>query len=213
MLRSAAKNHADVAVLTDHEDYADFIASLENGGTSLEYRRNLALAAFSRVAAYDASISGWLSAVTGETPRNRTISGRLIQVLRHGENPHQRASWYKSDNRSGVTHAAQVQGRELSYNNISDTDAAIEAVAEHEAPACVIVKHANPCGVAVGETILDAYTAAFDCDRTSAFGGIVALNRPVDQKTAEAITSIFTEVVVAPGATLRRSASSRRVRT
>ncbi len=207
MLRSAAKNHADVAVLTDHEDYADFVAALENGGTTLDYRRHLALAAFSRVAAYDAAISGWLSAVTGETPRNRTISGRLLQVLRHGENPHQRASWYRSGSRPGVTHADQVQGRELSYNNISDTDAAIEAVAEHEPPACVIVKHANPCGVAVGETILDAYSAAFDCDRTSAFGGIVALNRPVDGKTAEAITSIFTEVVVAPGA----DAAARRV--
>jgi phosphoribosylaminoimidazolecarboxamide formyltransferase/IMP cyclohydrolase len=200
MLRSAAKNHAHVAVVTDHEDYADLFAALENGGTSLEFRKRLALAAFSRVASYDAAISRWLAMETGETPRNRTISGRLLQVLRHGENPHQRAAFYQSGDRPGVALARQLQGRELSYNNISDTDAALEAVAEHQTPACVIVKHANPCGAAVGGTLLDAYTKAFDCDRTSAFGGIVALNRPVDRATAEAITAIFTEVVIAPGA-------------
>lgn len=200
MLRSAAKNHAHVAVVTDLEDYADLFAALANGGTTLAFRKRLALAAFSRAAAYDASISLWLSAQTGETPRNRTISGRLIQKLRYGENPHQQAAFYISSDRPGVTSAKQVQGRELSYNNISDTDAAIEAVAEHADPACVIVKHANPCGAAVGRTLVEAYSSAFDCDRTSAFGGIVALNRPVDQATAEAITQIFTEVVIAPGA-------------
>ena len=200
MLRSAAKNHAHVAVVTDQEDYADLCAALENGGTSLEFRKRLALAAFSRVAAYDAAISRWLAKETGETPRNRTISGRLLQVLRHGENPHQQAAFYQSESRPGVALARQVQGRELSYNNISDTDAALEAVAEHDQPACVIVKHGNPCGAAVGRTLVDAYSGAFDCDRTSAFGGIVALNRPVDRATAEAITAIFTEVVIAPGA-------------
>lgn len=200
MLRSAAKNHAHVAVATDAEDYADLCAALENGGTTLEFRRRLALAAFSRVAAYDAAISRWLANEIGTTPRNRTISGRLLQELSYGENPHQKAAFYQSGNRPGVTSSKQVQGRELSYNNISDTDAALEAVAEHEAPACVIVKHGNPCGAAVAGSPLEAYQAAFDCDRMSAFGGIVALNRPVDRRTAEAITQIFTEVVIAPGA-------------
>jgi phosphoribosylaminoimidazolecarboxamide formyltransferase/IMP cyclohydrolase len=207
LLRSAAKNHAHVAVVTDAEDYADLCAALENGGTTPAFRRRLALAAFSRVAAYDAAISRWLADETGETPRNRTISGRLLQKLSYGENPHQTAAFYASGDRPGVNSATQVQGRELSYNNISDTDAALEAVAEHGDPACVIVKHGNPCGAAVGDTPLHAYQAAFDCDRTSAFGGIVALNRPVDRATAEAITQIFTEVVIAPGA----DADARRV--
>ena len=200
MLRSAAKNHAHVAVVTDLEDYADLFAALETGGIPLALRRRLALSAFSRCAAYDASISRWLGAQLDEMPRHGCVAGRLRQKLRYGENPQQNAAFYITDDRPGVATSTQVQGRELSYNNIADTDAALEAVAEFEEPACVIVKHANPCGAATGVTIASAYAAAFDCDRTSAFGGIVALNRPVDEATAQLITEIFTEVVIAPGA-------------
>jgi len=157
-----------------------------------------------RTAAYDAAVSTWMAAALGEfAPRRRAFAGKLAQPLRYGENPHQRAAFYTDGSgREGVATAKQWQGKELSYNNINDTDAAFELVAEfgEDAPACVIVKHANPCGVATGATLLEAYTRAHDCDRTSAFGGIVALNRPLDAATAEEIAKIFTEVVIAPGA-------------
>jgi phosphoribosylaminoimidazolecarboxamide formyltransferase/IMP cyclohydrolase len=205
MIRAAAKNHAHVAVVIDPEDYGALLDELAaSGGTTLAFRRRLALTAYSRTAAYDAAVSSWLAAAIGErTPRRRAFAGTLAQPLRYGENPHQRAAFYRDGSaRPGVATAVQLQGRELSFNNINDTDAAVELVAEFgaDAPACAIIKHANPCGVATGATLAEAYARAYDCDRTSAFGGIVALNRPLDAATARAICEIFTEVVIAPGA-------------
>ena len=206
MIRAAAKNHAFVNVVTDPEDYAALLAQLDenDGATSYAFRQQLALTAYARTAAYDAAVSNWMAGALGqETPRRRAFAGTLKQTLRYGENSHQKAAFYiDGSGREGVATAQQHQGKELSYNNINDTDAAFELVAEFgtDTPACAIIKHANPCGVALGATLLDAYKAAFDCDRTSAFGGIVALNQPLDAATAEEITGIFTEVVIAPGA-------------
>ncbi|WP_370268169.1 bifunctional phosphoribosylaminoimidazolecarboxamide formyltransferase/IMP cyclohydrolase [Nioella sp.] len=206
MIRAAAKNHAFVNVVTDPEDYAALLAQLDenNGATSYAFRQQLALTAYARTAAYDAAVSNWMAGALGqETPRRRAFAGTLKQTLRYGENSHQKAAFYiDGSGREGVATAQQHQGKDLSDNNINDTDAAFELVAEFgtDTPACAIIKHANPCGVAVGATLLDAYKAAFDCDRTSAFGGIVALNQPLDAATAEEITGIFTEVVIAPGA-------------
>jgi len=205
MLRAAAKNHAHVAVLTDPEDYGPLLDELRaKGGTSAATRRRLAQIAFGRTAAYDAAVSGWLARELDDpAPRRLTLAGRLAATLRYGENPHQRAALYlDGSNRPGVATARQVQGKELSWNNLNDTDAAWEALAElgPDRPACVIVKHANPCGVALGATPAEAWSRAHDCDRTSAFGGIVALNRVIDGPTARAITAIFTEVVIAPEA-------------
>ncbi|MGR3542342.1 MAG: bifunctional phosphoribosylaminoimidazolecarboxamide formyltransferase/IMP cyclohydrolase [Hasllibacter sp.] len=205
MIRAGAKNHGWVAVATDPADYAAILEGLAaEGGTRLALRRRLASEAFARTAAYDAAVSGWMAgAFDLPQPRHRAFAGRLAQPLRYGENPHQSAAFYVTgDPRPGVATARQVQGKALSYNNLNDTDAAIEAVAElgTDRPACVIVKHANPCGAALGDTAAGAYARAFDCDRTSAFGGIVALNVPLDGPTAEAIAGIFTEVVVAPSA-------------
>ncbi len=207
MLRAAAKNHGFVAVVTDPEDYAPLLAEMEaNGGaTTLAFRRGLAQATYARTAAYDAAVSTWMAGAFGQAvPRRRTLAGRLAQPLRYGENPHQAAAFYRDgSDRPGVASAVQQQGKELSYNNINDTDAAFELVSEFlpaDGPACVIVKHANPCGVARGATLAEAYGRAFDCDRTSAFGGIIALNQRLDVATAEAIAGIFTEVVIAPGA-------------
>jgi phosphoribosylaminoimidazolecarboxamide formyltransferase/IMP cyclohydrolase len=208
MLRSAAKNHDFVTVVTDVEDYAALAAELERtgGATSLAFRRASALTAFGRTAAYDAAVSGWLAEALGEAaPRRRAFAGVLAEALRYGENPHQGAAFYRDGSgRPGVATARQLQGKALSYNNINDTDAAFELVAElapEDGPACAIIKHANPCGVARGRTLAEAYRAAFDCDRTSAFGGIVALNGALDGETAAAIAEIFTEVVIAPEAT------------
>ena len=206
MIRGAAKNHADVAVIVDPEDYAEVSAELDahGGATTLALRRRLAAKAYARTAAYDAAISNWLLRETGvEAPRAFALGGLLAQALRYGENPHQKAGFYRlAEPRFGVATARQIQGKELSYNNINDTDAAIECVAEfeRERPACVIVKHANPCGVAVGSDLVDAYRKALRCDPTSAFGGIVAVNRRLDHASASAIAGIFTEVVVAPEA-------------
>ena len=207
MIRAAAKNHAHVSVVVDPEDYGPLLAELDahDGQTTLAFRRRLAQAAYARTAAYDAAVSGWMAAAIEEpAPRRRAFAGRLRQELRYGENPHQRAAFYTDGtDRPGVATATQWQGKELSYNNINDTDAAFELVSEFlpgDGPACVIVKHANPCGVARGATLAEAYGRAFDCDRTSAFGGIVALNMKLDIQTARAITEIFTEVVIAPGA-------------
>ncbi|WP_120503258.1 bifunctional phosphoribosylaminoimidazolecarboxamide formyltransferase/IMP cyclohydrolase [Sulfitobacter mediterraneus] len=206
MIRSAAKNHGFVNVVVDTEDYAAVIAELEaNGGqTSYALRQRLAQTAYARTAAYDTAVSTWMAAQVDATPRRRTFGGTLAQSLRYGENPHQQAAFYTDGtNRPGVATAQQHQGKELSYNNINDTDAAFELVSEFApagGPACAIIKHANPCGVATGSTMVEAYTRAFDCDRTSAFGGIIALNQTLDGETAEAISGIFTEVVIAPGA-------------
>ncbi len=207
MIRAAAKNHAFVSVVTDPEDYGALLDELEtqDGATSYGFRQQLALTAYARTAAYDAAVSGWMAGALGnETPRRRAFAGTLVQSLRYGENPHQNAAFYvDGSGRPGVATARQHQGKALSYNNINDTDAAFELVAEFDpadGPACAIIKHANPCGVARGDTLVAAYKAAFDCDRTSAFGGIVALNQPLDAETAREITGIFTEVVIAPGA-------------
>ncbi|MBS1301905.1 bifunctional phosphoribosylaminoimidazolecarboxamide formyltransferase/IMP cyclohydrolase [Loktanella sp. SALINAS62] len=207
MIRSAAKNHAFVTVVTDVQDYDALLAELDahDGQTSLAFRKGLAQTAYGRTAAYDTAVSTWMAgAIDLDTPRRRSFAGTLRQELRYGENPHQSASFYTDgSDRPGVATATQHQGKALSYNNINDTDAAFELVAEFDpadGPAVAIIKHANPCGVARGTTLLDAYTKAFDCDRTSAFGGIVALNTPLDEETAKAIAEIFTEVVIAPGA-------------
>ncbi len=205
LLRAAAKNHASVAVLLDPQDYESTLAEIaEHGGTCLATRRRLAAIAYARTGAYDAAVSGWLASEAGEDwPRRRVFAGWRIETLRYGENPHQAAAFYADGTaRPGVATATLLQGKPLSYNNINDTDAAFELVAEfgQERPAAAIVKHANPCGVALGATLAEAVTRAQDCDRTSAFGGVVALNRPLDAPTAEAIAGLFTEVVVAPGA-------------
>ena len=207
MIRAAAKNHAFVTVVVDVQDYAKLLGDMDqhNGATCPKFRRKLAQRAYARTAAYDAAVWTWMAGAIGDrTPRRRAFAGTLAQTLRYGENPHQTAAFYSDGTgRPGVATAVQHQGKELSYNNINDTDAAFELVAEFDptdSAACAIIKHANPCGVARGKTLLDAYKAAFDCDRTSAFGGIVALNRPLDAATAQEITGIFTEVVIAPGA-------------
>ncbi|WP_111559833.1 bifunctional phosphoribosylaminoimidazolecarboxamide formyltransferase/IMP cyclohydrolase [Paracoccus sediminilitoris] len=207
MIRAGAKNHGFVNVIVDVQDYDALLAELnDNGGaTTLEFRQRQAQIAYARTAAYDAAVSSWMAGAIGEhQPRRRAFAGTLAQGLRYGENPHQQAAFYRNDeSRPGVATATQHQGKELSYNNINDTDAAFELVAEFDpaqGPACAIIKHANPCGVARGETALEAYKRAFDCDRTSAFGGIIALNQPLDGATAEEIVKIFTEVVIAPDA-------------
>ncbi|WP_319825531.1 bifunctional phosphoribosylaminoimidazolecarboxamide formyltransferase/IMP cyclohydrolase [Thalassovita sp.] len=207
MIRAAAKNHGFVTTVVDVEDYDTLLGELDrhDGQTCLKYRKKLAQIAYARTAAYDAAVSTWMANAIGqETPRRRAFAGTLAQTLRYGENPHQSAAFYlDGSNRPGVATALQHQGKELSYNNINDTDAAFELVAEFgsDAPACAIIKHANPCGVASGATLAEAYSRAFDCDRTSAFGGIIALNQTLDAPTAEEICKIFTEVVIAPEAT------------
>jgi phosphoribosylaminoimidazolecarboxamide formyltransferase/IMP cyclohydrolase len=208
MVRSAAKNHAHVAIVTDPADYAPLLAELDaNGGsTSLELRKRLAAKAFALTAAYDSTISQWFAfADQGERfPESWTIASKLKMGLRYGENPHQRAALYVPVGPAvrGIAQAEQVQGKELSYNNLNDANAALELVSEFRdgEPTVVIVKHANPCGVATRGTLLDAWREALACDSVSAFGGIVATNKPLDAATAEAITDIFTEVVVAPDA-------------
>jgi phosphoribosylaminoimidazolecarboxamide formyltransferase/IMP cyclohydrolase len=208
MIRAAAKNHDDVAVVVEASDYAAVLAELTQhaGATTLALRRRLAAKAYARTAAYDAAISNWFANELSDiAPDYRAFGGRLIEKLRYGENPHQAAAFYRTpDARFGVSTARQAQGKQLSYNNINDTDAAYECVAEFDparTAACAIIKHANPCGVAEGENLLDAYRKALACDPVSAFGGIVALNRTLDAEAARAMTEIFTEVIIAPDAT------------
>jgi phosphoribosylaminoimidazolecarboxamide formyltransferase/IMP cyclohydrolase len=208
MIRAAAKNHDDVAVVVEPQDYQAVLDELaaHKGATTLTLRRRLAAKAYARTAAYDAAISNWFAVqLKTDAPDYRAIGGRLIQALRYGENPHQQAAFYRTaDRRPGVATARQLQGKELSYNNINDTDAAYECIAEFDAErtaACVIVKHANPCGVAEAADLVSAYRKALACDSTSASGGIVAVNRRLDADAARAITEIFTEVIVAPDAT------------
>jgi phosphoribosylaminoimidazolecarboxamide formyltransferase/IMP cyclohydrolase len=204
MIRAAAKNHDFVAVVTDPEDYEALLGELDrnDGATTLTLRRTLAQRAYARTAAYDAAISAWFAGQLGETfPPRYSISGQLSQTLRYGENPHQQAAFYVTgEQRPGVATAIQLQGKELSYNNLNDTDAAFELVAEFERPAVAIIKHANPCGVAEGGSLLEAYNLALRCDPVSAFGGIIALNRSLDAVTAEEIAKLFAEVVIAPDA-------------
>ena len=208
MIRAAAKNHNDVAVVVDAGDYQAILNELKtnDGSTTLGLRRKLAAKAYARTGAYDAAISNWFAGeLNTEAPDFRAFGGRLIQALRYGENPHQKAAFYRlPERRPGVSTIRQLQGKELSYNNINDTDAAFECVAEFDpkrTAACVIVKHANPCGVAEGSDLATAYRRALACDSTSAFGGIIALNRTLDAETAQAVTEIFTEVIIAPDAT------------
>ena len=202
MVRSAAKNHAHVAIVTDPEDYA----LVAKGVTTLDDRRKLAAKAYAATAAYDAAISQWFSKVDQAElfAPTRVMGTKLVTALRYGENPHQAAALYlpNGPHISGIAGAKQVQGKELSYNNYNDADAALELVSEFRdgPPTVVIVKHANPCGVASGATLAEAYKNALECDSVSAFGGIIAVNRPLDGATAEAISGIFTEVVCAPDA-------------
>lgn len=202
LIRAAAKNHDAVAVLTDPAHYAAALAELaEHGGTTRALRVRLAGEAYARTAAYDAAIAAWFAGRRDEAfPHRLTLAGRLRQTLRYGENPHQQAAFYTTGTRPGVATAEQVQGKELSYNNLNDTDAAFECVAEFDRPAVVIVKHANPCGVATAAGLAEAWDAALRCDPVSAFGGIVALNRTLDGPAAARIAALFTEVIVAPDA-------------
>ncbi len=203
LIRAAAKNHDAVTVVTEPGQYGAVLEELRaQGQTSPGLRRQLAAAAYARTAAYDAAIAAWFAAQAGEAlPARVAVAGLRSQALRYGENPHQQAALYVTGARPGVAHANQVQGKALSYNNINDTDAAFECVAEFAEPAVVIVKHANPCGVAVAASLAEAWEAALRCDPVSAFGGIVALNRVLDEDAAERIARIFTEVIVAPDAT------------
>lgn len=205
MIRAAAKNHESVAVVTDPGEYASVIKDMdENGGaTTRDLRQFLAREAYARTASYDSAISNWLSAQQERTwPKRMTLAGRSKQVLRYGENPHQEAALYLgTDRRPSVSTAEQVQGKELSFNNINDADAAFELVAEFKKPAVVIVKHANPCGVAEADSLIDAWDPALSCDPVSAFGGIVALNRKLEADLATRLTELFLEVVIAPEAT------------
>jgi phosphoribosylaminoimidazolecarboxamide formyltransferase/IMP cyclohydrolase len=203
LIRAAAKNHDFVAVLTDPAQYDDFVTEFSgHGGVTLAHRKALAAQAYARTAAYDAAIAAWFAGQQDMLfPERLTLAGTLRQTLRYGENPHQLAGFYTTGARPGIATARQTQGKALSFNNLNDTDAAFECVAEFDRPAVVIVKHANPCGVAEGETLAEAWDLALRCDPVSAFGGIVAVNRTLDEAAAERIAAIFTEVIVAPGAT------------
>jgi phosphoribosylaminoimidazolecarboxamide formyltransferase / IMP cyclohydrolase len=208
MIRAAAKNHDWVTVVVDPEDYPLVLTQLTQGGIDARTRRKLAQIAFARTAAYDSAVAEWLAgqmslAGDNEPPRRRSFAGRLRQELRYGENPHQHAAFYSTgEKRFGVATARQLQGKELSYNNINDTDAAYELAAEFERgkAACVIVKHANPCGVAIADSLVHAYHNALACDPASAFGGVLAFNRNIDAPTAQEISRLFTEVIIAPDA-------------
>lgn len=201
LIRAASKNHSHVAVLTDPAQYSDFIEVFsQKGGSTLTQRKKWAQAAYARTAAYDAAISAWFAQeAKNNFPERFTLSGKQKQILRYGENPHQQAAFYTtSENRPGIATAKQLQGKELSYNNLNDADAAFEAVAEFEEPTVVIVKHANPCGVASASNLSDAWDLALRCDPVSAFGGIIAVNRLLDGAMASKIVDIFSEVVIAP---------------
>ncbi len=207
MIRSAAKNHSAVTVVTEPEDYSRILDEMKanGGGTSEIFRRELAAKAYARTAAYDSVISEWFAAQLGtELPERMTFQGKRAGLLRYGENPHQKAAFYANgQKRAGVATAEQAQGKQLSYNNLNDTDAAYELVAEFdvsEGPAIAIIKHANPCGVARGKSLESAYQAALACDPVSAFGGIIAANQPLDEASARAMIEIFTEVIIAPDA-------------
>ncbi len=208
MIRAAAKNHDGVTVLVDNDDFDALLAELEanDGKVTERFRKVSAQKAYARTANYDAAISNWFaSALEIDHPKWVSVSGELSQTMRYGENPHQKAAFYTTgDQRKGVASATQVQGKELSYNNLNDTDAAIELVSEFDpsiSPAVAIIKHANPCGVSTGSSLTDAYVKALRCDPVSAFGGIIAVNQTLDEEAAAEITKIFTEVVVAPEAT------------
>ena len=203
MVRSSAKNHAAVTIVTDAAQYDDVLEEMKThqGGTSLAFRKKLAAAAYAHTASYDAAISSWFAQQLGDSyPDSLTVAATKRQSLRYGENPHQSAAFYVSDmSRIGIASAIQIQGKELSYNNLNDTDAAFELVSEFtEQPAIAIIKHANPCGAAIGPDLISAYKRALACDPVSAFGGIIACNRPLDGETAKLIAELFAEVIIAP---------------
>jgi phosphoribosylaminoimidazolecarboxamide formyltransferase / IMP cyclohydrolase len=202
MIRSSAKNHADVTVIVDPADYVTLKHEMQtsSGATTLEFRQKMAAKAFARTAAYDAAISGYFRAQLGDAlPESISISGARKAVLHYGENPHQKAALYSTANRGpSLLSATQVQGEALSYNNVNDASAALELAAEFTEPCVAIIKHANPCGVATGKTIQDAYKHAFACDKVSAYGGIIAINQPLTLAFAEAIKPLFLEVLIAP---------------
>ena len=204
LIRASAKNHDFVTIVVDPADYKSVLDEMaaNKGATSLKLRRGLAAKAYARTASYDSAIANWFAKQQGETfPERLTVAAERVQVLRYGENPHQQAAFYSDGSkRPGVATARIIQGKELSYNNIGDTEAAYECVAEFKDPAVVVIKHANPCGVALGKTLQEAYLKAYACDSVSAFGGIVAANRRLDGPTAAEIAKIFVEVIVAPEA-------------
>ena len=207
MIRSAAKNHASVTVITDPGDYSRVLEAIakNSGATTTGLRRELAAKAYARTASYDSAISSWFAGqLSDDLPQRMTFHGMRGDLLRYGENPHQQAAFYRNgQNRPGVATAEQIQGKQLSYNNLNDTDAAYELVAEFDAnasPAIAIIKHANPCGVALGDSLEAAYRSALACDPVSAFGGIIAANRPLDGAAARVMIEIFTEVIIAPDA-------------
>lgn len=206
MVRSAAKNHAFTTIVTDSADYSDLIQEIEfgNGATSLEFRKKMAAKAFARTASYDAAISTWFASQVGEIfPKTFNFSAKLRQDLRYGENPHQAAAFYTFGDAYGIGSAQQIQGKELSYNNISDADAALQLVSEFEDPAAVIIKHANPCGAAIGKNLLEAYELALASDPVSAFGGIIAFNGNIEEDVATALSKMFVEAIIAPNASER----------
>ena len=213
LIRAAAKNYRFVTTIVDVEDYGSLLSEItENDGqTRFSFRQKMAAHAFGRTAAYDAAVSSWFSNELNDVaPRRKSFAGKLVKEIRYGENPHQNAAFYTyGSSRPGVATAIQHQGKALSYNNISDTNAAFELACEFDSDSssvCAIIKHANPCGVAQRDNILSAYQAAYDCDRTSAFGGIVAVNQELDADTARKIIKVFTEVVIAPSATAEAKA-------
>lgn len=205
MLRSAAKNHAFVTVVVDAADYGEVLEQIQaNGDTTLETRKRLAAKVFRHTAAYDALISDYLTRLNGELfPETYTVTYEKVQELRYGENPHQKAAFYRKPlaGEGNITTAEQLHGKELSYNNINDANAALQIVKEFSEPAVVAVKHMNPCGVGIGSTIEEAYRKAYEADPTSIFGGIVAANREIDGATARLLHEIFLEIVLAPGFT------------
>ena len=202
MIRASAKNHEFLTVITDPRDYKTLIDQLKrkNGSTTYDFRQQMALKAFKKTSTYDQAISQWMSSKKeGAFLELFSINGKLQEELRYGENPHQRGAFYKIDNsRFGVSTARQVQGKELSYNNFNDTDAAFELVSEFRDPAVAIIKHANPCGVAESKNLLNSYKKALSCDPISAFGGVIAVNRPLNENVAREIIKLFTEVIIAP---------------
>jgi phosphoribosylaminoimidazolecarboxamide formyltransferase/IMP cyclohydrolase len=208
MVRAAAKNHANVAIIVDPADYVMVTKALTLGGTTLLQRQRFAAKAFAHTAAYDTAVASWFADTLGVraahpaadgSPATLQVSARLQQVLRYGENSHQHAALFRADGSHGIAQATQLHGKEMSYNNFVDADAAVRAAYDHDAPAVAIIKHANPCGIAVGSSIASAHAAAHACDPVSAFGGVIAANRVITREAAESIAPIFTEVVVAPG--------------
>ena len=204
MVRGAAKNHANVAIITSPDQYGDLVDALQAGGTSLAWRRVLALAAFRHTAAYDVAVASWLGSVIAPDDEGSGFPGWVgatwtrRNVLRYGENSHQRAALYANVHGGGIAQATQLGGKEMSYNNYVDADAALRAAYDHETPTVAIIKHANPCGIATAPSIAEAHAAAHACDPVSAYGGVIAANRPITREAAESIAPIFTEVVVAP---------------